>query len=166
MNIKDLSKKSLDFTVKRVAEIIGILFICTSTLLFLSLISYSPEDPNFIFTDNTEIKNILGFRGSYTSDLFFQSIGLISYLVSDENNSSPQHTHRYVPSSVVFQYSPVKALSVALLRVTSYCMGVNLSRYCSSSLKSAIYPSPCGSVVPHNTDDYIASIISTYKSSS
>ena len=82
MNIKDLSKKSLDFTVKRVAEIIGILFICTSTLLFLSLISYSPEDPNFIFTDNTEIKNILGIRGSYTSDLFFQSIGLISYLVS------------------------------------------------------------------------------------
>ena len=82
MNIKDLSKKSLDFTIKRVAEIIGILFICASILLFLSLISYSPEDPNFIFTENTEIKNILGFRGSYTSDLFFQSIGLISYLVS------------------------------------------------------------------------------------
>ena len=82
MNIKDLSKKSLDFTIKRVAEIIGILFICASVLLFLSLISYSPEDPNFIFTENTEIKNILGFRGSYTSDLFFQSIGLIAYLVS------------------------------------------------------------------------------------
>ena len=81
MNIKDLSKKSLDFTIKRVAEIIGILFICASVLLFLSLISHSPEDPNFIFAENTEIKNILGFRGSYTSDLFFQSIGLISYLV-------------------------------------------------------------------------------------
>ena len=38
MNIKDLSKKSLDFTIKRVAEIIGILFICASVLLFLSLI--------------------------------------------------------------------------------------------------------------------------------
>ena len=82
MNIKDLSKKSLDFTIKRVAEIIGIMFICASALLFLSLISHSPDDPNFIFTDNTEIKNILGLRGSYTSDLFFQSIGLISYLVS------------------------------------------------------------------------------------
>jgi len=81
MNIKDLSKKSLDFTIKRVAEIIGILFICASVLLFLSLISHSPEDPNFIFTENTEIKNILGFRGSYASDLFFQSIGLISYFV-------------------------------------------------------------------------------------
>ena len=82
MNIKDLSKKTLDFTIKRVAEIIGILFICCSALLFLALISYSPEDPNFIFTENIEIKNILGFRGSYISDIFFQSIGVISYLIS------------------------------------------------------------------------------------
>ncbi len=82
MNIKDLSKKSLDFTIKRVAEIIGLFFISASILLFLSLVSYSPEDPNFIFTESTEIKNILGFRGSYTSDIFFQSIGLISYLIS------------------------------------------------------------------------------------
>ena len=59
MNIKDLSKKSLDFTIKRVAEIIGILLICLSTLFFLSLISYSPEDPNFIFSENTIINNIL-----------------------------------------------------------------------------------------------------------
>ena len=82
MNIKDLSKKTLDFTIKRVAEIIGLFFICCSTLLFLALISYSPEDPNFIFTENIEIKNILGFRGSYISDIFFQSIGIISYLIS------------------------------------------------------------------------------------
>ena len=51
-------------------------------MLLLSLISYSPEDPNFIFPDNTEIKNILGFQGSFISDLFFQSVGLISYLIS------------------------------------------------------------------------------------
>ncbi len=82
MNIKDLSKKTLDFAIKRVAEIIGIFFICGSILLFLAFISYSPEDPNFIFTENTEIKNILGFRGSYTSDIFFQSIGVVSYLIS------------------------------------------------------------------------------------
>ena len=72
MNIKDLSKKSLDFTIKRVAEIIGIFLICISLLLFLSLISYSPDDPNFVFSESTEIKNILGFRGSYTSHFFFQ----------------------------------------------------------------------------------------------
>jgi len=82
MNIKDLSKKSLDFTIKRVAEIIGLFLICVSVLFFIALVSYSPEDPNFIFTNNNDIKNILGFQGSYISDLFFQSIGLISFLIS------------------------------------------------------------------------------------
>ena len=37
---------------------------------------------NFIFPDKSEIKNILGFYGSFVSDLFFQSIGLVSYLFS------------------------------------------------------------------------------------
>ena len=82
MNIKNLTKKSLDFTIKRVAEIVGISFILISVLLLISLLSYSSEDPNFIFTENTEIKNILGYRGSYISDLFFQSVGLISFLIS------------------------------------------------------------------------------------
>ena len=82
MNIKNLIKKSLDFTIKRVAEIVGISFILISLLLLISLLSYSSEDPNFIFTENTEIKNLLGFRGSYISDLFFQSVGLVSFLIS------------------------------------------------------------------------------------
>ena len=82
MNIKDLSKKSLDFTIKRVAEIVGLILICVAVLFFIALASYSPEDPNFIFTNDNDIKNILGFQGSYISDLFFQSIGLISFLIS------------------------------------------------------------------------------------
>ena len=82
MDIKNLSKKTLDFTIKRVAEIMGIFLIIASILLFLALFTYSPEDPNFIFTENTTIKNLLGFKGSYTSDLFFQSIGLISFFIS------------------------------------------------------------------------------------
>ena len=48
----------------------------------LSLLTYSPEDPNFIFPDNTELNNILGFQGSFFSDLFFQSIGMVSYMFS------------------------------------------------------------------------------------
>ena len=47
----------------------------------MHLISYSPNDPNYIFPENTEIKNLLGFQGSYISDLFFQSIGLIAFLI-------------------------------------------------------------------------------------
>ena len=67
---------------KRLIEISGIIIGIIGVLLFLALISYSPEDPNFIFPENLEIKNYLGFQGSYTSDLFLQSIGLIAFLTS------------------------------------------------------------------------------------
>ena len=82
MNIKKITNSAFVFIVKRLSEIFGVLISISGLLLFISLISYSPEDPNFIFPENMEIKNWLGFRGSYISDLFFQSIGLISYLFS------------------------------------------------------------------------------------
>ena len=79
MNINNIANKALDFTVKRIAELTGILLVVLSILLFISLVSYYPKDPTFTFSDPTEkIRNILGFRGSFVSDLFFQSIGLIS----------------------------------------------------------------------------------------
>ncbi len=81
MDIKKLANSVLIFTIKRLIEIFGIIISCLGILLLISLISYSPTDPNFIFPKNTEIKNILGFQGSHMSDLFFQSIGLIAYLI-------------------------------------------------------------------------------------
>ncbi len=82
MDIKKLGNSILIFTIKRLIEILGFFVFCFGILLLVSLISYSPTDPNFIFPENTEIKNILGFQGSYLSDLFFQSFGLIAYLIS------------------------------------------------------------------------------------
>tara|TARA_Y100000590_G_scaffold446475_1_gene580250 strand:+ start:2300 stop:4390 length:2091 start_codon:yes stop_codon:yes gene_type:complete len=81
MNIKKIANIALEFTINRLMEILGIIVLILGILLFATLISYSPEDPNFIFPENTEIKNLLGFQGSYISDLFFQSIGLIAYLI-------------------------------------------------------------------------------------
>ena len=81
MNIKNLLDKTANFLFKRFAELVGISVLCLSILLLISLISYSPEDPNFIFPENTEIKNLLGAKGSYSSDILYQSIGLISLLV-------------------------------------------------------------------------------------
>ena len=72
----------LNFTIKRLAEIFGIIIFFGILLIIIALFTYSPEDPNFIFPENTKIKNILGFQGSFISDLFFQSIGLIAYLIS------------------------------------------------------------------------------------
>ena len=82
MNIKKIANTTLKFIIHRLIEIIGASITLVSILLLISLISYSPSDPNFIFPENTEIQNILGFQGSYISDLFFQSIGIVSYLVS------------------------------------------------------------------------------------
>ena len=81
MNIKKVLITAYDFIVKKLIEIFAIIIIILSILLFLALISYSPNDPNFIFHHNTEIRNFLGFKGSFVADLFFQSIGLISYLI-------------------------------------------------------------------------------------
>ncbi len=81
MIFKNYINKINDFIIRRLAELVGIFLVVASILLFISLVSYSPEDPNFIFSENQEIRNLLGFRGSFIADIFFQSIGLISLLI-------------------------------------------------------------------------------------
>ena len=82
MNIKKTASLLLNFAIKRLAEILGIVIFLSGLALLASLVTFSPDDPNFIFPENTQIKNLLGFQGSFIADLFFQSIGLVSYLVS------------------------------------------------------------------------------------
>ena len=81
MIFKNYINKTADFILKRLSELIGVVLIVASILLFISLLSYSPEDPNFIFPENVQVNNILGVRGSYVADIFFQSIGIISFLI-------------------------------------------------------------------------------------
>ena len=82
MEIKKILENTSNFLIKRFIEVLGLFISILSVLLLIALLSYSPEDPNFIFPENTEIQNILGFKGSFTSDLFFQSLGLTSILIS------------------------------------------------------------------------------------
>ena len=82
MNIKKTANLILNYAIKRLAEIFGVIIFFSGAMLLIALTTYSPEDPNFIFPNNTEIKNLLGFKGSFISDLFFQSVGLIAYLIS------------------------------------------------------------------------------------
>jgi len=81
MDIKKLSNTALTFITNRLIEIFGICVLLMGFLILIALISYSPEDPNFIFPENTIIKNVLGYQGSVTSDFILQSIGLIGYLL-------------------------------------------------------------------------------------
>jgi len=81
MKLKILANNALNFAVNRVIEIFGIAILIAGVLLLASLITFSPDDPNFIFPNDTQIKNILGFRGSFTADIFFQSFGVIALLI-------------------------------------------------------------------------------------
>ena len=82
MDIKKTANFLLNFSIRRLSEIFGILVFVAGTILLISLITYYPDDPNFIFPSDKEIKNLLGFQGSFISDLFFQSVGLIAYLIA------------------------------------------------------------------------------------
>ena len=132
MNINSLLNKTIDFTTKRVAELIGLLLIFLSILLLISLISYSPEDPNFIFPENTEIKNILGHRGSFISDIFFQSIGLISFLISLTIFFTGISLFRKKKFLIIFEnlfytviYSLFGSLFFAIYHANSYWLPIN-----------------------------------------
>jgi len=75
--------KANSFIKNRLIEISGILLALCSIFLLLSLASYSPSDPNFIYTpENVKIKNIGGFYGSVVSDFLLQAIGLIAFFIS------------------------------------------------------------------------------------
>ena len=81
MNINIYLHKIGNFITLRFIELIGILFILSSIFILLTLASYSPEDPNFIISEKSNIKNLMGFRGSYSADMLFQSVGLVAYLI-------------------------------------------------------------------------------------
>ena len=74
MDIKKTANLFIDFATKRLAEISGLILLFFGLALFIALFTYSPEEPNFIFPKEAEIKNFLGFKGSFVSDLFFQSV--------------------------------------------------------------------------------------------
>ena len=81
MKLKILANNVLNFGINRIIEIAGVAILISGVFLIASLISFSPNDPNFIFPDSTEIQNIFGFYGSFTSDIFFQSFGIIALLI-------------------------------------------------------------------------------------
>ena len=72
-----------NFKLFFVKFIIGSLFIIFSISLFLSLVTYSPEDPGFkkiVYVDN--IQNSLGYFGAQLSSIMVVFWGNSSYFIS------------------------------------------------------------------------------------
>ncbi len=82
MKFFNITQKVSNFLIRRLIELFGLLIVLASIFLLVALLTYAPEDPNFIFPENTIIKNFFGIKGSLVSDLFFQSVGLVSILIS------------------------------------------------------------------------------------
>ena len=81
MSLKNILLNTTNIILNKIIQIFGIIVIVCGILFLLSLITYSPDDPNFIFSKDKNINNLLGFKGSLISDFFFQTIGLVSFLI-------------------------------------------------------------------------------------
>ncbi len=79
LKIKNIDLKA--FIFNRLVEVFAIGLFLLAVLLSFAIISYTPDDPNFIFSEGQKVKNFLGINGSIISDFFFQSVGLISYFI-------------------------------------------------------------------------------------
>jgi len=82
MELKSIGTNIANFVFKRIIELIGLTIVILGLFFLASLVTYSPQDPNFVFSSGNKINNILGFKGSVISDFFLQSVGLISFLIS------------------------------------------------------------------------------------
>lgn len=63
-------------------DISGIIWLCVSIFLSLSLFTYNPQDPSFNTAGvNIEVMNACGYIGSFLSDLLYQVFGYSSWLI-------------------------------------------------------------------------------------
>ena len=76
MKIFKIAEKASNFLIRRFIELFGLLIVFASIFLFLSLLSYVPEDPNFIFPENTLIKNFFGIQGKSNLRFVFSVLGV------------------------------------------------------------------------------------------
>ncbi len=79
MEFKKLANNTINFGINRIIETAGIALVIIGLFLLVSLATFSPDDPNFIFPDNIEIKNLLGFNGVTQLIFFFKLLGSLLY---------------------------------------------------------------------------------------
>ncbi len=62
-------------------EIVSILLLALGLLLFLCFITSSPNDPSWVAASAEARQNFIGYLGSQIAATFFQTFGLISYIL-------------------------------------------------------------------------------------
>ncbi|HEX3743352.1 MAG TPA: DNA translocase FtsK [Bryobacteraceae bacterium] len=65
---------------KRLNEVVGFLLLSLGLVMLLSLVSYHTQDPSWDTAAESQPLNLIGYPGSYTSDLLFQACGATAFL--------------------------------------------------------------------------------------
>ncbi len=65
---------------KRLNEVIGFLLLSLGLVMLLSLVSYHTQDPSWDTAAESQPLNLIGYPGSYVSDLLFQAFGATAFL--------------------------------------------------------------------------------------
>jgi S-DNA-T family DNA segregation ATPase FtsK/SpoIIIE len=150
MKLKKLANNAINFSTNRIIEVFGVFISLTGLLLLASLITFSPDDPNFIFPENIEIKNIFGFHGSFTADIFLQSVGLIallipfSFIISGINIIVTKKIFLVIESTFyIVLYSLLGSLFFSLFYPTSFKLYINgnggfIGKYLETTFLSSI----------------------------
>jgi len=74
-SISLLPAGSVDFFHRRLVELGGLALLAMALICVLSLITYSPADPNFNHATGDVATNLLGSGGAHLADLLLQTIG-------------------------------------------------------------------------------------------
>ncbi|PHQ70286.1 MAG: cell division protein FtsK [Sneathiella sp.] len=74
-SISLLPTGSVDFMHRRLIELGGLVLLLLAPICALSLITYSPADPNFNHATGSAPSNLLGSGGAHLADLLLQTIG-------------------------------------------------------------------------------------------
>jgi S-DNA-T family DNA segregation ATPase FtsK/SpoIIIE len=65
---------------KRLNEVIGFVLLSLGLVMLLSLVSYHSQDPSWDTAAESQPLNLIGYLGSYASDLLFQAFGATAFL--------------------------------------------------------------------------------------
>ena len=77
-----LIKKRAGVTVRhsRLNEIVAVILLALSVLIFLCLISYNTSDPTFNTASSQKVQNWIGVVGANVAEALFSAVGIVAYI--------------------------------------------------------------------------------------
>ncbi len=77
-----LIKKKTGVTTRhsRLNEIIAVVLLAISVLIFLCLVSYNPSDPTFNTASSQKVQNWIGVVGANLAEVLFSAVGIVAYI--------------------------------------------------------------------------------------